>query len=110
MTTPVGTRAVINGVETTLDEFRGKAYIQEDLRVSRPFSIHERWSVTPFVEFFNLFNRNNPGAFYITDISAFAHAGEQSCQRHGFLPEPVLHANPANHQPEPVALSRRSAG
>jgi hypothetical protein len=41
-----------------------------DLRVSRPFTIRERWSVMPFAEFFNLFNRNNPGAFFITDISA----------------------------------------
>ncbi len=70
MTTPVGTRAVVNGVETTLDEFRGTPYVQFDLRVSRPFAIRERWLVTPFVEFFNVFNRNNPGAFYITDISA----------------------------------------
>jgi hypothetical protein len=70
MTTPVGTRAVINGVETTLDEFRGSPYIQADLRVSRPFTIRERWSVTPFVEFFNLFNRNNPGAFYITNLAS----------------------------------------
>jgi hypothetical protein len=70
MTTPVGTRAVINGVETTLDEFRGSPYIQADLRVSRPFTFHERWSVAPFAEFFNLFNRNNPGAFYITNITA----------------------------------------
>jgi hypothetical protein len=70
LTTPVGERAVINGVETTLDEFRGTPYIQQDLRVSRPISFRERWSVTPFVEFFNVFNRNNPGAFYITDIAA----------------------------------------
>ena len=70
MTTPDGTRAVINGVETTLDEFRGTPYIQFDMRVSRPFTIHERWSVLPFVEFFNLFNRNNPGAFYITNLAA----------------------------------------
>jgi len=70
MTTPDGTRAVINGVETTLDEFRGSPYVQVDLRVSRPFTIHERWSVMPFAEFFNLFNRNNPGAFYITSLSA----------------------------------------
>jgi Carboxypeptidase regulatory-like domain/TonB dependent receptor len=70
MTTPVGTRAVINGVETTMDAFRGKAYVQFDMRVSRPFAIHERWSVVPFIEFFNLFNRNNPGAFFITDLSA----------------------------------------
>lgn len=70
MTTPDGTRAVINGVETTLDEFRGSPYIQFDLRVSRPFVFNERWSVMPFAEFFNLFNRNNPGAFYITSIAS----------------------------------------
>jgi Carboxypeptidase regulatory-like domain len=70
MTTPVGTRAVINGVETTLDEFRGTPYIQVDLRVSRPLTIHERWSVVPFAEFFNLFNRNNPGAFFITNLAS----------------------------------------
>ena len=70
MTTPVGTRAVVNGVETTMDEFRGTPYVQFDMRVSRPFTIGERWSVLPFAEFFNLFNRNNPGAFFITDISA----------------------------------------
>jgi hypothetical protein len=63
-------RAVVDGVQTTLDEFRGTPYIQLDLRVSRPFNFHDRWSVTPFVEFFNLFNRNNPGANYVTDISA----------------------------------------
>ena len=70
MTTPAGTRAVINGVETTLDEFRGSPYIQADLRVSRPFTFRERWSLTPFAEFFNLFDRNNPGAFYITSIAS----------------------------------------
>jgi hypothetical protein len=70
MTTPDGTRAVVNGVETTLDEFRGKGYVQFDMRVTRPFNIGERYSVVPFIEFFNLFNRNNPGAFYITDLSA----------------------------------------
>ena len=70
MTTPVGNRAVVNGVKTTLDEFRGTPYIQADLRVSRPLRIRERWSLTPFAELFNLFNRNNPGAFFVTDISA----------------------------------------
>ena len=63
-------RAVINGVQTTLDQFRGTPYVQTDLRVSRPFTFHDRWSVTPFIEFFNLFNRNNPGANYVTDIGA----------------------------------------
>jgi hypothetical protein len=70
LTTPVGTRAVVNGSETTLDELRGRPYAQLDLRVSRPISFLDRWSVTPFAEFFNLFNRNNPGANYVADISA----------------------------------------
>ena len=66
----VDDRAVVNGVPTTLDELRGTPYIQVDLRVSRPFRVADRWSVTPFVEFFNLFNRNNPGANYVTDVGA----------------------------------------
>jgi hypothetical protein len=70
LTTPVGTRAVVDGVETTLDQFRGTPYLQTDVRVARPFKFHERWTATPFIEFFNLFNRNNPGANYVTDIGA----------------------------------------
>lgn len=63
-------RAVVNGVRTSLDQFRGTPYIQADLRVSRPFNFHDRWSVIPFAEFFNLFNRSNPGNNYVADISA----------------------------------------
>lgn len=63
-------RAVVNGVQTSLDELRGTPYIQFDLRVARPITFAERWKVMPFAEFFNLFNRNNPGANYVTDISA----------------------------------------
>jgi Carboxypeptidase regulatory-like domain/TonB dependent receptor len=70
LTTPAGRRAVVDGVETTLDQFRGTPYLQTDVRVARPFTFHERWTATPFIEFFNLFNRNNPGANYVTDISA----------------------------------------
>jgi hypothetical protein len=70
LTAPTGTRAVINGVESTLDQFRGTPFIQADVRVSRPFKFGDRWSIMPFAEFFNLFNRNNPGANYVTDISA----------------------------------------
>jgi len=62
-------RIVVNGVRTSLDEFRGTPYIQVDLRVTRPFNFHDRWSIIPFAEFFNLFNRNNPGANYVTNIS-----------------------------------------
>ena len=67
---PTNDRAVVNGVQTTLDQFRGTPYVQLDLRVTRPFKVGERWQILPFVEFFNLFNRNNPGANYVTDISA----------------------------------------
>ena len=62
-------RISINGVPTGLDEFRGRAYIQADLRVSRPIKVGERWRIDPFAEFFNLFNRNNPGANYVASIS-----------------------------------------
>jgi hypothetical protein len=64
-------RAVVNGVQTTLDEFRGTPYIQTDMRISRPFSFGERTKLTAFIEFFNLFNRNNPGANYVTNAAAF---------------------------------------
>ena len=67
---PANARAVINGVQSSLDEFRGTPYAQVDLRVARPIKFSERWQVTPFIEFFNLFNRNNPGNNYIPDISA----------------------------------------
>jgi hypothetical protein len=63
-------RISVNGVPTSLDEFRGTPYIQADLRVGRPFRIHERWSVLPFIEFFNLFNRNNPGANFVANVAA----------------------------------------
>jgi hypothetical protein len=80
LTSPAGDRVVINGVKSTLDQFRGTPYLQTDLRVSRPIKFRERWTVTPFIEFFNLFNRNNPGNNYVGDIGA--------------LPVPVN--NPAN--------------
>ena len=64
------TRISVNGAETSLDAFRGTPYIQADLRVSRPFNFHDRWSVIPFIEFFNLFNRNNPGANFVGNIAA----------------------------------------
>jgi hypothetical protein len=63
-------RAVVDGVQTTLDQFRGTPYIQTDLRVSRPLTFRDRWKVIPFIEFFNIFNRNNPGANYVTNIAA----------------------------------------
>jgi outer membrane receptor protein involved in Fe transport len=63
-------RAVVDGVQTGMDQFRGTPYIQTDVRLSRPFRFHERWRVVPFIEIFNLFNRNNPGANYVTNLAA----------------------------------------
>jgi hypothetical protein len=65
-----GGRIAINGVPTALDQFRGTPYIQTDLRISRPLKFGERWTATPFMEFFNIFNRNNSGANYVTNIAA----------------------------------------
>jgi hypothetical protein len=62
-------RIAVNSVPTTLDQFRGTPYIQTDLRVSRPVKLGERVSIVPFAEFFNLFNRNNPGANYVTNVA-----------------------------------------
>ena len=70
LTTPAGDRVVINGTKSTLDQFRGTPYMQTDLRVSHPIKLHERWSLMPFIEFFNLFNRNNPGNNYVGNIGA----------------------------------------
>jgi len=66
----VNDRAVVDGVQTSLDQFRGTPFSQIDLRVSRKFKVWEGVSVGPFVEFFNLLNRTNPGNNYIPDISA----------------------------------------
>jgi hypothetical protein len=63
-------RISVNGVPTALDAFRGTPYIQMDLRVTRPIKFGERWQVLPFAEFFNVFNRNNPGANYVANIAA----------------------------------------
>jgi len=63
-------RIAINGVPTGLDQFRGRPYVQADLRVSRPITLSEHWTLTPFAEFFNIFNRSNPGANYVTNIAA----------------------------------------
>jgi hypothetical protein len=63
-------RAVINGRSVGMDTFYGTPYVQIDMRVSRPILVKDRWSIVPFAEFFNLLNRNNPGANYVTDVAA----------------------------------------
>jgi hypothetical protein len=63
-------RAVVNGVQTSLDQFRGWPFYQVDFRVSRNITLGERVTFRPFIEFFNLFNRQNPGNNFVPDISA----------------------------------------
>jgi len=63
-------RIAVNDVPTSLDEFRATPYIQTDLRVARPIKLGDRWAVMPFIEMFNVFNRNNPGANYVTNVGA----------------------------------------
>jgi hypothetical protein len=78
-------RIEINGVPTVLDQFRGTPYIQTDMRVTRPIHLGDTWTVAPFAECFNLLNRNNSGANYVTNIAV--------------LPVPVEEANPAPGHP-----------
>jgi hypothetical protein len=75
ITTPDNTqRVTVNNQPTSLDEFRATPYIQTDLRVSRPIPLSRRKlegaNVMPFVEMFNVFNRNNPGANYVTNAAS----------------------------------------
>ncbi len=63
-------RLIVNGRQTTLDQFRGTPFQQIDLRISRPFVIHERATLLPFAEFFNLLNRSNPGNNFVASASA----------------------------------------
>jgi len=71
-------RISINGTPTALDQFRGTPYVQTDLRVSRPIRLGEKFTATPFIEFFNLFNRNNPGANYVTNIATLPVPAEEA--------------------------------
>jgi hypothetical protein len=66
----INDRAVVNGVQTSLDQFRGTPYLQTDVRISRPFNFNDRWRLIPYIEVFNLFNRNNPGANFVTNLAA----------------------------------------
>lgn len=66
---PNNDRAVVNGQQTSLDEFRGTPYIQVDLRVSRPFRFRDRYELRPLIEFFNLLNRVNPGNNYVSTVA-----------------------------------------
>jgi hypothetical protein len=63
-------RISINGSPTMLDQFRGTPYIQSDMHVARTVRVGDRWSLVPFAECFNLFNRENPGANDVTNVAS----------------------------------------
>ena len=63
-------RIAVLGVPISLDAFRGTPFVQADVRVSRSIALGEHWTLTPFAEAFNLFNRNNPGANYVTNVAS----------------------------------------
>jgi hypothetical protein len=63
---------------TSLDEFRGTPYLQSDLRVTRPFTLSHRYQISPFAEFFNIFNRNNPGANFAVNVAQLPIPAEQT--------------------------------
>lgn len=86
---PGDDRAVVNGLQTALDQFRGSPYLQTDLRVSRVFASGERWKISAFVELFNLFNRSNPGNNYIADAAALPVPVDNLSNITGFCLDPA---------------------
>lgn len=96
-------RIWVNGVYTSLDEFRGTPYMQTDLRVARPFRAGDRWQINPFVEFFNLFNRNNPGANYAVNVTQLpVPAYQMQPNAAGITNVTQICANAACSQTEPI--------
>jgi hypothetical protein len=101
-------RAVINGVQTTLDQFRGTPFAQVDLRVARNFKFGDRMSLKAFAEFFNLLNRINPGNNYIGDIGALpVPAGEVAA---GNVTHFCLNADCSSMRPITLNNVRQPAG
>jgi hypothetical protein len=96
-------RIYVNGAYTGLDVFRGTPYIQSDLRVTRPFRINERWQVDPFIEFFNLFNRNNPGANFAVNVAQLpVPAAQMAPNAQGITNVTSVCANAACSQTAPI--------
>ena len=102
-------RAVVNGVETSLDQFRGTPFCQVDLRVSRNIALSERVQLRPFAEFFNLFNRQNPGNNYVGDISALPTSVNSLTNATAFCTDGPLRTNRAHHQLQTTPRSRPGA-
>jgi len=52
----------LRGLSTGRNQFVAPHYMDQDLRIARSFTVHERFKVQPMIEFFNLFNSANPAA------------------------------------------------
>ncbi|HEU5458044.1 MAG TPA: TonB-dependent receptor, partial [Terracidiphilus sp.] len=101
-------RIWVNGVYTGLDQFRGRPYLQTDLRVARPFKIGDRWQVNPFVEFFNIFNRNNPGANFAANVTQLpVPAAQMQANAAGITNITALCANADCSQTQPITSLRQ---
>ena len=61
-------RIYVNGVYTSLDEFRGRPYMQTDLRVTRPFKVNERWTHSALHRVLQPFQPQQSGANYAVNV------------------------------------------
>ena len=52
-------------LKTGRNQFVGPMYVNQDLRISRLFTLHERIKIQPIFEYFDLFNNANPAAISI---------------------------------------------
>src|SRR5207302_439748 len=98
-------QAVINGVATTLDQFRGVPFYQVDLRVSREFRFGERFALRPFVEFFNLFNRVNPGNNFVANIAGLPTPVNNRANATAFCLDPSCTQTRPINSPNDVAVA-----
>jgi hypothetical protein len=96
-------RIWVNGAYTSLDEFRGTPYMQADLRITRPFKIRDRWEIDPFAEFFNIFNRNNPGANFAVNVTQLpVPAAQMQANQNGITNVSLVCTNANCSQTEPI--------
>ena len=82
----------MNGVKTTLDQFRGTPYIQADFRVSRPIRIRRALGDPAICRVLQPLQPQQSRRELRDRHFRAAHPGERSEQRHGDLRRSELHA------------------
>jgi hypothetical protein len=83
---PANNRAVANGVQTSLDQFRGTPYIQIDMRVTRPFKIGETLMIKPLHRVLQSVQSQQPRQQLRRRRVRIPSTSKRSRKRHGFLP------------------------